>query len=410
MKNNNNPYIPLPYKGLNTTPRYLILLFASACGFCVANVYYTQPLLDIIATDFNISYGSIGIVITMTQVGSALALFLLVPLGDLLNRLYLMIIQLIALCIALILVASSLIPSLMLLGMLIVGMLGTAMTQGLIAYAASTASASERGRVVGAAQGGVVIGLLLARTIAGIVADIAGWRAVYFLSAIIMLLLLITLFKALPKQSHKKPTLSYTQLIYSMYTLLTHEPVLQIRGTIALLMFAAFSIFWTALVLPLSSTPYSFSHTTIGTFGLVGVVGAIAALRAGYWADIGYGQWVTGLALCLLLFSWLPLGFTNHSLWLLVIGIVFLDLAGQAIHVTNQTMIFNTQPEAQSRLVGCYMLFYAIGSGIGSISTTTIYAIAGWTGVCWLGAIVSFSALVFWLCTLKYTPKHPINN
>ncbi|WP_202901349.1 MFS transporter [Chania multitudinisentens] len=382
-------------------PRSLVMLFACASAISVANVYYAQPLLDALAADFVISQAAIGSVITSTQVGCALALLLLVPLGDKMNRRSLMLIQLGALVVTLIgigLVTSALA---LLIGMLMVGLLGTAMTQGLIAYAATAAAPAERGRVIGAAQGGVVIGLLLARVVAGGVADLAGWRGVYWFSALIMLALAVMLWRFLPEQPRSLQQFTYLQLIFSMFTLLRRERVLYIRGGIALLMFAAFSIFWSALVLLLSVAPYHFSHTVIGAFGLVGVVGALAAARAGYWADRGLGQWISGLALLLLLVSWGALWLTPHSLWFLVIGIIALDLGGQAIHVTNQSMIFSTQTEAHSRLAGCYMLFYAVGSALGAIASTTVFAAAGWFGVCLLGAGVSLAALIFWASTLN---------
>lgn len=388
-----------------TLPRPLVALFACASGLSVANVYYAQPLLDALAKDFAISDAAIGGVITATQVGCALALFLLVPLGDRLDRRRLMLAQLAALVVALAGVGLAATSTALLLGMLAVGLLGTAMTQGLIAYAATAAAPSERGRVVGTAQGGVVIGLLLARVLAGVVADLAGWRGVYFLSAGVMLALGATLWRTLPAQTPSTKPLSYARLILSMFTLLRHERVLQIRGFIALLMFMAFSVFWSALVLPLSAPPYSLSHTAIGAFGLVGVVGALAATRAGRWADRGHGQKTTVLALALLLVSWLPLWFTTHSLWWLVVGIIALDSGGQAIHVVNQSMIFSAQPQAHSRLVGCYMLFYSVGSGLGAITSTSAYAAFGWPGVTVLGAGVSGLALAFWAATLRHMPQ-----
>ncbi len=391
-------------------PRSLVALFACASGLSVANVYYAQPLLDALAADFAISHAAVGGVITATQVGCALALLLLVPLGDRMDRRRLMLVQLAALVAALVGVGLATSSTTLLLGMLAVGLLGTAMTQGLIAYAATAAAPSERGRVAGAAQGGVVIGLLLARVQAGVIADLAGWRGVYFFSAVVMLALGAMLWRVLPTQVPPSRRLSYAQLILSMLTLLRHERVLQIRGVIALLMFTAFSVFWSVLVLPLSAPPYAFSHTLIGAFGLVGVVGALGAVRAGHWADRGLGQWTSGLALLLLLVSWLPLSFSTNSLWWLVIGIIALDLGGQTIHVTNQSMIFSSQPQAHSRLIGCYMLFYSIGSGLGAIASTAAYAALGWPGVCLLGAGVSWLALVFWAATLRYMPKtgvHP---
>ncbi|ARG36188.1 MULTISPECIES: MFS transporter [Acinetobacter] len=382
-------------------PRSIVLLFAIASGASVANVYYAQPLLDILASDFNVSHAVIGGVVTATQIGCALALVFLVPLGDLVNRRRLMAIQLLALISALLMVAFAHSTIVLLTGMLAVGLLGTAMTQGLIAYAASAAAPHEQGHVVGTAQSGVFIGLLLARVFSGGISDIAGWRGVYFCAAIIMLMIALPLWRRLPHLNVQPVTMRYPQLLASMLKLLRQEKVLQVRGVLALLMFAAFNILWSALVLPLSAPPYNFSHTVIGSFGLFGVIGALAATRAGQWADRGYAQRTSLAALLILLLAWWPLSLMTYSLWALVIGIVLLDLGGQALHVTNQSMIFRTRPEAHSRLVGLYMLFYAVGSGLGAISTTATYAYAGWLGVCGLGACVSLLALLFWWRTIK---------
>ena len=218
--------------------------------------------------------------------------------------------------------------SVLLAGMLAVGLLGTAMTQGLIAYVASAASPHEQGRVVGAAQGGVFIGLLLARVFAGSVSDLAGWRGVYFSAALLMLAIALPLRRRLPALPPPSSAMSYSRLIASMLTLLRQEKVLQVRGMLALLIFAAFNIFWSALVLPLGAPPYGFSHTVIGVFGLVGVVGALAAARAGQWADQGHAQRTSAAALVILLLAWWPLSLMSWSLPALVIGIVLLDLGG----------------------------------------------------------------------------------
>lgn len=382
-------------------PRSLVWLFAIGSGLSVANVYYAQPLLDALARDFGISQAAVGGVITATQIGCALALLLLVPLGDKVERRRLMALQLLALAAALAAVATTRSAPALLAGMLVVGMLGTAMTQGLVAYAASAAAPHEQGRVVGAAQGGVFIGLLLARVFAGSVSDLVGWRGVYFCAAILMLALALPLWRRLPALPAAGRTMTYPHLIASMLRLLRQEKVLQVRGVLALLMFAVFNIFWCALVLPLSVAPYGFSHTVIGAFGLVGVVGALIAARAGQWADQGYAQRTSAAALALLVLAWWPLSLMTSSLWALVIGIVLLDLGGQALHVTNQSLIFRTRPEAHGRLVGLYMLFYALGSGLGAIGTTVTYAHAGWQGVCALGAAVSLLALLFWAITLN---------
>ncbi|GKS83938.1 MFS transporter [Acidovorax sp. SUPP1855] len=382
----------------------LVRLLAVCCGVSVANVYYAQPLLDAIALDFGIPAMAVGGVITATQVGCAIALLFVVALGDRVDRKRLLCGQLVLLALALLGVAWAPTPLLLLAAMAAIGLLGTAMTQGLIACAATLAPPAERGRVVGAVQGGIVIGLLLARTLAGAVTDLAGWRAVYLVSCGLSLAMLALLWKALPPARVPPATLGYWPLLRSMGTLLATERVLQIRGVIGLLMFAAFSVFWSALVLPLSAPPHALSHTAIGAFGLVGVVGALAATRAGRSVDRGQGQWTTGLALACLLASWVPIAFAAHTLWALAVGIVLLDLGGQAVHVVNQGLILRTRPEAHGRLVGCYMLFYAVGSGLGAVASTAVYGLAGWPGVCALGLGLSLAALVFWAATLRAMP------
>ena len=396
-----------PERASAVMPRAMVLLFAMACGVSVANVYYAQPLLDALAAEFGFSQAAVGLVVTATQLGSALALVLVVPLGDLLDRRRLTLAQLLLLFAALVGVGLASSPAWLLVGMLAVGMLGTAMTQGLISYAAALAAPQERGRVVGTAQAGVVIGLLLARTLAGLIADVAGWRMVYAVSAVLALLMLALLHGRLPQRPADAGVtrLSYGQLLASMATLMLHDRVLQIRGVIAMLMFAVLNIFWSALVLPLSAPPYSLSHAAIGAFGLIGVVGTLGAAKAGSWADRGRGQWTSGVALALLAAAWLPLSLLSWSLWALAAGVLLLDLAAQAIHVTNQSMIFRANATAHSRLVACYMIFYAVGSGAGAVLSTSAFAAWGWGGVCALGAAVSVLGLMFWSWSLRYMPR-----
>ena len=382
----------------------LVGLLAVASGMSVANVYYAQPLLDALAATFSISHAAVGGVVTATQLGCALALVVLVPLGDRMERRRLMLVQAALLVMALGWVALAHSAAALLAGMLAVGMLGTAMTQGLIAYAASAATPGEQGRVVGAAQGGVFVGLLLARVFAGAVSDAWGWRGVYASAAALMLVMALLLYRRLPGQAPVAQGMAYARLLGSMGQLLRRDRTLQVRGVLALLMFAAFNVFWTALVLPLSAAPYGYSHTQIGAFGLVGAVGALAAARAGRWADRGRAQATTALALLLLVLAWWPLSWMPASLWALVAGIVLLDMGGQALHVTNQSLILRGQAQAAGRLVSLYMLFYAVGSGLGAIATTATYARFGWNGVCTLGAAISCAAWLFWWLTRDTLP------
>lgn len=382
----------------NPLTRYVTLLFAIACGMSVANIYFAQPLLDELASEFNMDYSIIGILITVTQIFYALGLLLLVPLGDLLNQRRLIIGQMVISMAALAIVGTASSGTMLFAGLALVGLLAV-VTQTIVAFAATIAAPAEQGRVVGMVTSGVVIGILLARTVSGILKDLAGWRSVYLVSAGLMLLMVYALYKVMPNVERKVKTVSYSQLLKSVLMLFLQERLLRIRAVLAMLIFTAFSILWTPLVLPLSSPPLSLSHSAIGAFGLVGVVGALAAAKAGKLADRGYGQRTTGIALSLLLLSWLPISYTEQSLFALVIGIILLDLAVQAVHVTNQSMIFVLRPQARSRMVAGYMIFYSIGSAAGSIASTHIYAQYGWHGVCLLGASVSAVALIFWVMT-----------
>lgn len=391
-------------KSAPSLSRSVTLLFAVTCGLAVANIYFAQPLLDAISKEYGISHAHIGMIITVTQICYALGLLLLVPLGDLMDRRRLVAGMMLISVLGLFTVGIAPNSIVLLAGMAVVGMFAV-VVQVLVSFAATLAAPSDRGRAVGLVTSGVVIGILLARTAAGILSDIGGWRTVYFVSAGLTLFMAIVLCQILPHNEKLKTSISYQQLLRSVFLLFVQEPILRIRAVICLLIFAAFSILWSSLVLPLSAPPLSLSHTVIGLFGLAGVAGALAAARAGHLADRGLGQRTTGVALTILVGSWLPIGFTEHSLWALVVGIIALDLAVQAVHVTNQSMILRVRPEARSRLTAGYMIFYSIGSAAGAISSTSVFAYFGWIGVCLLGASVSAIALLFWMLTRRFMPK-----
>ena len=383
----------------STLPTVQVLLFAMACGLAVANVYYAQPLLDAMAQSLGMPRSTIGLVVTLTQVGYGLGLLLLVPLGDLLNRRRLIVVQMLLSVLALLLVALAPSATGLLLGMAGTGLLAV-VTQVLVAHAANLAAPGERGKVVGTVTSGIVMGILLARTVAGTMADLSGWRSVYLLSAGLTLLMALALWRVLPDHRPAPVVGGYGPLIGSLWGLFRQEKVLRDRAVLAMLIFAAGTVLWTPLVLPLSAAPWSLSHTEIGLFGLAGAAGALGAARAGHLADRGWAQWTSGLALALMLASWLPIAFTTSSLWALLLGVITFDLGLQAVHVTSQSLIYSGRPEAQSRLAAAYMLFYSLGSAGGSIAATLVYARAGWTGVCTLGALINISALLYWWWSL----------
>ncbi len=385
--------------------RALMLLFAVASGLAVANAYFAHPMLDVMADDLGLSRAQAGLIVGATQVGYGLGLILLVPIGDLIERRRLVIAQSLLSIAALVAIGFASSGTMLLVAMAAMGLLAV-VTQALVAYAASLAPASERGHIVGVVTSGIVLGILLARTIAGMLTDLWGWRTVYLASAAATLVIVALLWKTLPRQEARPTTMSYPRLIGSLFGLLVTEPALLIRGIICMLIFANITTLLTPLVLPLSAPPFSLSHTAIGLFGLAGVAGALGATRAGGWTDRGLGQRTTGISLALMLLAWGPISLLPHSILWLVIGVIVIDFGLQAAHVTNQAMIYRVRPDAQSRLTASYMIFYSIGSAFGSSMSTLAYAHAGWLGVCLLGAGISAVALAFWALTLRVMPAN----
>ena len=382
--------------------RPIVLLFAAAGGLAVANIYYAQPLLDEIAGEFGMSHASAGVVTMVTQVGYALGLLLLVPLGDLVNPKALIGVQSTLSVLALVAVAAAPTTAVLLAGLAAVGLLAVVI-QVLVAYSASLADPPARGRIVGMVTSGIVTGILLSRTVSGVLADLAGWRSVYLTSAAATLLLTGLLVTALPAPHAPRTQLSYPRLIGSVFRLLLEIPLLRRRALLAALSFAALTTLLTPLALPLSAPPFSLSTTEIGLFGLAGAAGALGAAGSGRLADRGHAQRATAVGLTLMLAAWLPAVLLSQSLWFLAIGMIAFDFGLQSVHVSNQSLIYRTRPEAQSRLTAAYMLFYSAGSAAGSITSTFVYAHTGWPGVCLLGAAISLTALLFWFVHRRHS-------
>ncbi|STV27877.1 major facilitator transporter [Klebsiella pneumoniae] len=368
-------------------------LFSLTCALAVANVYSAQPLLDSMAVSLKVSPGMIGQ--RHHRYAGGLCHWPAVPgsARDWLNRKYVVMSQLLLSVAAL--VAAGLSPNIAtLLGaMLIVGLMAV-VVQVLVAWVAILATPQKRGQAVGTLTSGIVSGILLSRFISGAIADIAGWRAVYLTAACLMLMIAGIVWKIMPSppQQPQKPT--YLSLLKSVFQLYLTEPQLRKRGILALFIFAAFSMLWTTMVMPL--TALSLSHTQTGMFGLAGFAGMLAAARAGKWADQGWAQRTTGLALALLTISWLPIGYAETSLLWLIAGVIALDFAVQAVHVSSQSLIIAARPAAASRLVGAYMCFYSLGSAAGAIVATQLYSHWGWQAVCLAGAAVSACAFLIW--------------
>ncbi|MBO9880507.1 MFS transporter [Xanthomonas sp. D-109] len=373
--------------------RGLVLLMATATGLAVASNYYAQPLLEVLAQTFAIDVRRAGAVVTTAQLAYAAGLLFLVPLGDRFERRSL-IVGLYALsAVGLLVSAMAHSFALLLLGTLITGLSSVA-AQILVPFAATLAAPHERGRVIGTVMSGLLLGILLARTASGLLAGIGGWHTVYWVAAALILVVSGLLWRGLPRHPGN-PQLSYPHLIGSVLALLRDEPVLRARSVLGGLLFAGFSMFWTTLAFLLSGPDYGYGTATIGLFGLIGAAGAFAANLSGKLSDRGAGHLVGWGGLVMLLLSWLLLLGAPHSLWLLIAGVVLLDVAVQGVHIGNQSVIYQLDPAARNRITSAYVTCYFIGGAIGSSLGTAAYAYAGWRGVALGGAALAVLALLW---------------
>lgn len=384
---------PLP---AHTLSKPLLWLMAVATGLSVAGNYYAQPLLPTIAAQLAVSDASVASIVTTAQLSYGAGLLLLVPVADLCERRRLIV--LLTLLAGVGLAFSALAPNLASL------LLGTAMTgfcsvvaQVLVPFAATLATPEQRGRAVGTVMSGLLLGILLARSVAGGLSSLLDWRAVYALAAASMGLCALALWRALPRHRPQAQA-GYATLLGSVLTLFAEEPVLRLRAVLGMVSFALFSLFWTPLAFLLAAPPYGYSDGMIGLFGLVGAAGALAASLAGRLADQGRGAMGTWLGLIGLLLAWLPLALAERSLLALVVGVLVLDLAVQLVHVSNQNAIYALRPQARNRLNAGYMTCYFLGGAGGSVLAAWLYASTGWGGIVVAGVGLAAVGLgVAWL-------------
>lgn len=372
----------------------MVATLAVACGLAVANLYYAQPLLHLLATSFHTGSGSVAIVVTLAQLGYAAGLLLLVPLGDVWQRRRL--VAGVLLLAALALAASALAPNLVIfeVAALLVGVTSV-VAQVLVPLAADLASERRRGQVVGTVMSGLLIGVLLSRTLSGLLAALAGWQFVYWFAAVAMVALAFVLRAVLPVD-RRSQELSYRALLLSTLSLVRSEPVLRRRSLLGALGFAAFSATWTTIAFLLSGPPFHYGVAVIGLFGLVGAGGAACATLAGRWADLGWAKVETlGFALAVAL-AFLLMILGRAQLLPLVAGILLLDVGAQGIHVTNQSLIYRLSPGARSRINSAYMTTYFVGGAAGSAGAGAVYGSWGWTGVCLFGAGLGLAMVAAW--------------
>jgi predicted MFS family arabinose efflux permease len=370
----------------------LVWLMAAASGLAVANLYYSQPLLGDIGRELSATGSGLGWVPTMTQVGYASGMLLIVPLGDSLERRRVIVTM--GCLVSLAMMGAALAPSLgwMVAASFAVG-ITTVIPQLLVPFAAHLAHPAERGRAVGTVMSGLLIGILLSRTAAGFVGTLLGWRAMFWIGAALMLVLAVVLRLALPFQP-AVAAMPYSTLLRSLGGLVREEPMLRLHSLLGALTFGSFGAFWATLALYLQSLPEHYGPQTAGLFGVVGVAGAAAAPLVGRYADKRGDRRINALAIGVLLVSFVVLGLLGHWLWGIALGVILLDLGVSSNHISNQTRIYSLRPEARSRLNTVYMVCYFAGGATGSWLGIAAWVRFGWPGVCLVGGSMALAALI----------------
>ncbi|GAA5178836.1 MFS transporter [Rugosimonospora acidiphila] len=326
---------------------------------------------------------------------NALGLILLVPLGDLVERRRLAV-SLYAATAVFLLVSATAANGMVLLVSTALTALTSVGAQVVVPFAVTLAAPAERGRVIGTVMTGLLVGALLARTASGLLSGLGGWRTVYWVNAVLMTLMAVLLRVFLPRLGGDGGRLSYPGLLRSTVAMFRYEPLLRSRAGIAALSMASFNVLWTALTFLLVRSPYGWSASAIGLFGLVGAAGALTASVAGRLADRGHVQIVTGAGTVLLVASWLAIANGGRSLGWLLVGVVVLDLAHKAVLNSNQNVIYALRPEARNRINSAFTTSYFLGGAVGSALTSVVRVHGGWTGVCVLGAVFAAGTVAVW--------------
>lgn len=384
-----------------------VRLLALTCGITIANVYYAQPLLHTIARDLGTGQSVAGILVTATQVGFAAGLVLVVPLGDIVARRPLITILLAA--DAVVLAATAVAPELQVLSVLAV-LVGacSVVAQMMIPYAATLACPEERARTIGTLMGAVLLGVLLSRTFAGIIADFAGWRAVYGLAAGLMTVMAVVMYRVLPAGG-REVDVGYLAQMRAVLRLARSEPVLRWRSLIGAAQFATFSCFWSTVTFLLSGSPFRYTQAEIGLFALVGAAGAGLALTGGRLLDRHRNarRPITGAGIVLIAGSFGVLAAGKHGLVWLILGALLMDACCQVVHVTNQAVIYDLVDAARSRITTVYMTTYFFGGALGTTVGITAYDYYGWGGACSAAAGFCGVGLLGWLAASRHERSTP---
>ena len=358
---------------------------ATASGAAVANLYYAQPLLEELSRFFRVSQARIGIAAMLIQAGYALGLLFLVPLGDIRERRSLIVTLLLCSMGALLLVSFSSFIGLFLISSLLLG-ITSIVPQLLVPFAAQLALPEERGKAIGNVMSGLLIGILLSRTLSGIVGTALGWQAVYRLAALMIMLLTVCLGVLLPR-SEAGSTMGYGSLMRSLGRLFRSERVLREAALVGFMTFGAFSAFWTTLSFFLKSPAYNLGAQVAGLFGLVGVAGALTASVTGRITDRISPRFTLTVAIILLTLAFLCFWLFGHGFAGLVVGVIILDIGAQSAHISNQARIYALDPMARNRINAVYMVMSFAGGATGSALGAFGWELFGWHGVCAAGIV-----------------------
>lgn len=357
-----------------------ILLMSFCTGLIVANIYYCQPLILLIAKEFNLPESVAGRITYFTQAGYALGLFLLVPLGDMLERKkQILVITGIAVG-SLLLAAYSRSFLVLQIASVLIGVTSI-VPQLILPMAANLSTDENRGHTIGVIMSGLLVGILGSRALSGAVGYLWGWRSMFLIAAAICFFLLFLMYKRFPQS---RPTFSgsYSKLMSSMMGYIKTQPVLREASIINFLAFAILSSFWTTMVLYLASPPFHFQSLQIGLFGIAGAAGALAAPLVGKISDGSNPRKNLIIGLALQLISIAAFYFTGHYLFLFVAGIIIIDVGQQAIHVTNQTRIYALIPEARNRMNTVFMSVSFVGASSGSAFGLWLWDLGQWPAYC----------------------------
>lgn len=381
--------------------RPLTVVLAVAAGVSVANIYYNQPMLGLMVGDFG-GDGHVRLVPAATQLGYALGLLLLVPLGDSLDRRRLIIGQTVILIAAAAAAAAAPSVAILLLASLVIGAMAT-IAQQIIPLAAEMAPEESRGRVVGTVMSGLLAGILLARTVSGAVGAYFEWRAMFVVGAVIAALMGVLLFFTLPRRPPEQHH-SYLALLLSLGELTRRQPALRRSMMIQGALFACFSIFWTTLALLLQGPPYHMGADIAGLFGIIGLTGVVMAPVAGRLSDKRGPHGIIGGGIALVLASFIVFALFP-TLAGLALGVILLDTGVQMSMIANQSIIFGLVPSARNRINTIYMTGMFLTGAAGSAAATIAWTKLGWPGVCGLGIAVGLAGMLVQLKGIKSSPR-----